>query len=154
MKPILHALAAVLFSSSAALAISIDGVKDAGYGTALSVQTVETQFGDANPDNGSEWNAGYGKIESGRLFLMLTGNLEANFNKLEIFIDSKAGGQNVFTSAGNDGAAAMNGLVFDAGFTADYHLILRRGNGNTFDADFANLVQRRPVATTTSLVGS
>ncbi len=135
MKSFPSALAAVLFSSSAAFAITIDGVKDAGYGAALSVQTVETGFG----DNFSEWNAGYGRIESGRLFLMLTGNLEANFNKLEIFIDSKAGGQNVFTSAGNDGTAAMNGLVFDAGFTADYHLILRRGNGNTFDVDFANL---------------
>ncbi|NOS68762.1 MAG: PEP-CTERM sorting domain-containing protein [Verrucomicrobia bacterium] len=138
MKSIPSALVAVLFSSSAAFAITIDGVKDAGYGAALSVQTVETGFG----DNFSEWNAGYGRIESGRLFLMLTGNLEANFNKLEIFIDSKAGGQNVFTSSGNDNANRMNGLVFDAGFTADYHLILRRGNngGNdTFDVDFANL---------------
>lgn len=126
----------------ASAAISVDGSRDGAYGAALAVQTVETQFGDANPNNGSELDAAYGRIESGRLYLMLTGNLEANFNKLEIFIDSKAGGQNVFTSAGNDGAAAMNGLVFDAGFTADYHLILRRGNngGNdTFDLDFADL---------------
>ena len=36
----------------------------------------------------------------------------------------------------------MDGLVFDAGFTADYHLIARRGfNGadDVFDLDFANL---------------
>lgn len=129
----------MFFSWSAAVAaISIDGLRDAEYGAALSVQTVETQFG----DNFSEWNAAYGKIESGRLVLMLTGNLEANFNKLEIFIDSKAGGQSVFNSAGNDNASRMNGLVFDAGFTANYHLILRRGNsgGNdTFDLDFADL---------------
>lgn len=29
------------------------------------------------------------------------GNLEANFNKLETFIDSKAGGQSAFDSSGN-----------------------------------------------------
>jgi hypothetical protein len=120
----------------------VDGTKDAEYGPALAVQTVETQFGDANPNGGSELDAGYGLITGGKLFLMLTGNLEANFNKLEIFIDSKAGGQSVFDSSGNDNADRMDGLAFDAGFTADYHLIVRRGNdsGNDkFDVDFANL---------------
>lgn len=121
----------------------VDGTKDAEYGAALSVQTVETQFGDANPNNGSELDAGYAKCcDDGRLYLMLTGNVEANFNSLEIFIDSKAGGQGVFDSSGNDGAGAMDGLVFDAGFTADYHLIVRRGNdaGNDkLDLDFADL---------------
>ena len=119
-------------------AISVDGTLDAEYGAARAVQTVETGFG----DNFSEWNAGYGAIQGGNLHLMLTGNLEANFNKLEIFIDSKVGGQSVFTSAGNDNAFRMNGLVFDAGFLADYHLIVRRGNdgGNDkFDVDFADL---------------
>jgi hypothetical protein len=117
---------------------TVDGTKDAAYGSALAVQTVETGFG----DNFSEMDAGYGIIDSGKLYLMLTGNIEANFNKLEIFIDSKAGGQSVFDSSGNDGAGVMDGLVFDAGFTADYHLIARRGNdsGNDkFDLDFANL---------------
>ena len=99
------------------------------YGSALAVQTVNTQFG----DNFSEWNAGYGRIVSGRLYLMLTGNLEANFNKLEIFIDSKAGGQSVFDSSGNDNAQRMDGLVFDPGFTADYHVIVRRGNDSGND---------------------
>lgn len=120
----------------------IDGTRDAVYGAPIVVQTVETQFGDANPNNGSELNAAYGTISGGRLNLMLTGNIENNFNKLEIFIDSKAGGQAVFDSSGNDGAAIMDGLVFDAGFTADYHVIVRRGNdqGNDkFDLDFADL---------------
>jgi hypothetical protein len=135
MKTSLAVLTTVMLTTSAALAaISVDGVKDADYGTALAVQTVQTQFG----DNFSEWNAAYGRVENDRLYLMLTGNLEANFNKLEIFIDSKAGGQSVFDSSGNDNANRMDGLVFDAGFTADYHLIVRRGN-NSFDLDFANL---------------
>lgn len=121
---------------------AVDGTKDAAYGAALAVQTVETGFGDANPNNGSEMDAGYATCEADKLYLMLTGNIEANFNKLEIFIDSKAGGQSVFDSSGNDGAGTMDGLVFDAGFTADYHIIVRRGNdsGNDkFDIDFANL---------------
>lgn len=135
MKTPFVVLTSVIFSASAALAaISVDGVKDGDYGAALAVQTVETGFG----DNFSEWNAAYGRVEGGRLYVMLTGNLEANFNKLDIFIDSKAGGQAVFAGAGNDNANNMNGLVFDAGFTADYHLIARRGNSQ-FDLDFANL---------------
>lgn len=112
----------------------VDGTKDAEYGTALAVQTLETQFG----DNESEWNAGYAVLDSGNLYLMLTGNLASNFNKLEIFVDSKAGGQSVFSSAGNDDASRMDGTVFDSAFTADYHLIARRGSGK-FDLDFADL---------------
>src|ERR671916_596594 len=69
---------------------------------------------------------------------MLTGNIENNFNKLEIFIDSKTGGQANFDSSGNDSANVMDGLTFDSGFTADYHLIARRGSAK-FDLDFANL---------------
>jgi hypothetical protein len=116
----------------------VDGTKDAVYGSPLSIQTVETSFG----NNLSEWDAGYGLIEGGKLYLMLTGNVQDNFNKLEIFIDSKAGGQSVFDSSGNDDAGRMDGLVFDAGFTADYHIIARRGTdgfNDKFDLDFANL---------------
>src|SRR3989304_2094034 len=75
----------------------VDGTKDAQYGAALAVQTVQTQFGDANPPGnlgGSELDAAYAKVRNGRLYLMLTGNHEPNFNKLDIFIDSKAGGEN------------------------------------------------------------
>jgi hypothetical protein len=120
----------------------VDGTRDAQYGSALTVQTVQTQFGDANPNGGSELDGGYAVVQGGRLYLMLTGNIESNFNKLEIFIDSKSGGQSVFDSSGNDGAQAMDGLVFDSGFTADYHLIARRGFNGTngvFDVDIADL---------------
>jgi hypothetical protein len=138
MKRVLGLILVGVMAAPVSAQITVDGTKDAGYGAALAVQTVQTQFGDANPNAGSEWDAGYGVIIGGNLHLMLTGNLEANFNKLEIFIDSKAGGQSVFDSSGNDGAQNMDGLVFDAGFTADYHLIARRG-GTQFDLDFADL---------------
>src|SRR5262245_25787959 len=142
MKRVLGLILAATMATPAAAQIVIDGTKDAVYGAPLAVQTVETQFGDANPNGGSELDAAYGRLSFGDLYLMFTGNIEANFNKLEIFIDSKPGGQSVFDSSGNDNAGRMDGLVFDAGFTADYHIIVRRGNdgGNDkFDVDFANL---------------
>jgi hypothetical protein len=42
---------------------------------------------------------------------------------------------------GNDGAGAMTGLTFDAGFAPDYHIIVRHGlsTGSIFDLDFAEL---------------
>lgn len=137
MKQILGLFLVGVMAAPAAAQIAVDGTKEAGYGAALAVQTVQTQFG----DNESEWNAGYALIDSGKLYVMLTGNLQNNFNKLDIFIDSKAGGQSVFDSSGNDNSNVMDGLVFDAGFTADYHVIARRGDfgGPRFDLDFANL---------------
>jgi hypothetical protein len=96
---------------------------------------------------------------------MLTGNLEDNFNKLVLFFDSKTGGQNVLDTdtdyggtnpvvdpspypsdpgmfakmAGGPSAFALP-TAFDAGFAADYALILRHGYtgfANTFDVDYA-----------------
>ena len=123
-------------SFAATLGIAnVDGVVDeALYSTPLVLQTVNTEFG----DNFSEWNGGYAYVNAGKLYLMFTGNLQNNFNKLEIFIDSKAGGSTTFTSAGNDGAGVMNGMKFDNNFAPDYHLIARRGSSK-FDLDFANL---------------
>ncbi len=132
------AAAAVAACAGIAAAQTVNGNSlGDGYGAARAVQTVNTQFG----DNLSEMNAAYARISGGRLYLMLTGNIEANFNKLEIFIDSKAGGSNTYL-AGNpsqDGGRVnnMNGLGFDTGFNPDYHLFVRRGNGNTFDLDYA-----------------
>ena len=136
---VLAALFAVIATPAFALP-SVNGtLAGDSYGPAASVQAVETGFG----DNFSELDAAYCTIEGGRLYLMLTGNLESNFNKLEIFIDSKAGGENVLTAMpGNDGTSfKLLGFTFDPGFTADYHLIARRGNfgGDRFDLDFAQL---------------
>jgi len=133
-------LATVSLAATGFAQVTVDG-STAGdsYGAALSVQAVQTEFG----DNASEWNAAYGVVDGGRLYLTLTGNLEGNFNKLEIFIDSKAGGENVLSGTpGNDGTGNMTGLILDTGFEADYHLIARRGfDGTTdkFDLDIAEL---------------
>jgi hypothetical protein len=122
--------------ASATAQTVVDGtIVGDNYGAAVSVQTVDTAFG----DNSSELNAAYATVENGRLFLAVTGNLEDNFNKLEILIDSVPGGENVFSGIpGNDGCGLMTGLTFDAGFEADYHLIARRGF-IPFDLDIAQL---------------
>jgi len=134
----LSALVAVAVAGSAS-AVVVDGSRTGdAYGAALAVQTNETSFG----DNQSELNAGYAYIEAGKLNLFISGQIEANFNKLEIFIDAAAGGQSVFSSAGNDGASAMDGLRFDTAFTPETHIIVRNGNagGDRFDLDFADLL--------------
>jgi hypothetical protein len=138
MRTLLAMLTVVLTAATAWAAPLVNGVKDAAYGPALAVQTVQTGFG----DNDNELNAAYGVIDGSRLYLMLTGNINNLFNRLELFVDSKVGGQSVFDSSGNDNASNMDGLVFDAGFTADYHVVLRRGNelgDDQFNVDFANL---------------
>ena len=69
---------------------TIDGTLDAAYGTPNAVQNTQTGFGNSDlgmPDfaNGSEIDAGYAVIESGYLYIMLSGNLESVFNKVDIF---------------------------------------------------------------------
>lgn len=124
---------------ASATTLLCNGYREDLYGAAISVQAIQTQFG----DNFSELNAAYAGVQNGQLFLMLTGNLEGNFNKLNLFLDTNASGTtNVLNAAGNDGSDTMDGLTFDTGFTPDYHVIVRRGlggAGNQFDLDISNL---------------
>ena len=134
-------------SASEGVAI-VDGTLDASlYGAAVATQTVDTAW----TNNLDELDAAYAYLKNGRLFLMITGNMNTNWNSLEIFIDSSdAVTTNVFTAQGRDNTANMNGLVFDEGFSPDYHLNARLGTwaGNTnqlgeanfsFNLDYANL---------------
>jgi hypothetical protein len=160
------ALACFVVGSVAHGQITIDGTKDAGYGAAVSVQTVQTEFGDGDGTGagGSELNAAYATVESGNLNLLLTGNIENNFNKLNIFIDSVAGGQNVIgpdTANGgvnptNDGwAEKHNGLTFDTGFSPDYLIIARNGEfgGPRFDFDFNSVGNDSTVESSIDIFG-
>lgn len=125
--------------------ITVDGTRDATYGAPLAVQTVKTQFGDAGATDGlgggGELDAAYAKVWNDRLYVMLTGNIEPNFNKVSIFIDSQAGGENTLDGslAYDFGDVSQNfgGLTFDAGFEADYHLFARWGGG-AFEMDIVN----------------
>lgn len=123
---------------------TIDGTRDAIYGSPIVVQDTQTGFGDSilgqvDYANGSELDAAYAYVDMSAqiLYLFLAGNLESNFNKLEIFFDTVAGGQNRLRGdnanvdfnglnrMGDDGSG--NGLTFDAGFEADYWIGITGG---------------------------
>ena len=151
------------FNPAASFAQTVDGGlagDETFYGAALSIQNTDTQFGDAflgDPleADGSEINQVFGTVANGRLHMLVTGNLESNFNKLEIFIDSASGGVNTIDGANlpttvdgfcctQDGAnlpdstngalQRMEGLTFDAGFEADHYLTFTNGFEGTPDA--------------------
>jgi len=150
MKTLLAAAPFSILAASALAVPVVDGSRDAEYGPAIAVQAVQTGFGDANPPGslgGSELDAAYGKISGGRLYLMLSGNHEPNFNKLDIFIDSRPGGENTLSGTPQydffNGSTWISqnavGLTFDSGFAADYHLFSRWGSGSSpYNVDFIN----------------
>ena len=137
----LLAVALTALCCCAALAMPvIDGsAGDPLYGgAALSVQDTQTGYGDANlgrPDvcNGSELDGAYGVVYNGKLYLVFAGNFETNNNKLNIFFDTRTGGQNrlLATNSGPDvygglrrmsdnGDPNLPGLTFQSGFEADF----------------------------------
>src|SRR5262245_8801904 len=112
MRKYLQFAAAAAIAMAAGATVSravpiVNGSHDADYGSAIVVQQTPTGFGDNNLGNqfanGSELDAGYGVVSGGRLYLFLSGNLETNFNKLEIFIASGApGGVNQLVNIPNN----------------------------------------------------
>jgi len=145
MKNVALAGAILMAAGSSVSAQVIDGdLSD--LGGSLWAQDTNTAFGDnGDPSRdlsgGSEIDNVRGFIANGKLYLGIAGNLETNFNKLDIFIDAAAGvGQNRilggmdnpdvdFSSLqrmGDDGSG--NGLTFDAGFDADYFFTYTGGN--------------------------
>ena len=55
MKRVFGLLIVAAMAAPASAQIVVDGTKDAGYGAALAVQTVETRFGDAIPTAAASW---------------------------------------------------------------------------------------------------
>lgn len=147
------------FAGAAALGqtVNIDGT---GLTTEYDIQlwvngTNPTGFGDNNDAtigaaNGSELDAvrarfGVDFFNEPMLFLSFSGNLETNFNKLDIFLDTQQGvGQNPVRGDNPDidfnGLNRMGenadpnngpigpGLAFDAAFTANYFIGVTTGN--------------------------
>jgi hypothetical protein len=130
--------------------IVLDGYRESRYGAALALQTNPTQFGNsatglqASAGGGSELDAAYAYVHGDSLYVFLAGNIENNGNSVEVFFDSQAGGQNVLSttnpSVDGNGLNSMGGLLFDAGFTADFYLSLKgNANGGVIDGFFASL---------------
>ncbi len=119
--------------------VTVNGQMDQSEGYMMYVlQNNYTQFGDNTDGNittatlGSELDGGYAKIANNTLYLMLTGNLESNYNKIELFFDYKAGGQNQLLSNNPmpsefEDPNKMAGLTFDAGFEADFWMGITNG---------------------------
>ena len=141
--------------------IVVDGVLDAAYGNPQAVQAAATNFENAPGGmngwaDGSELDGGWLKVdaEGGNLYLFLSGNLQSNFNKLEVFIDCIAGeGQNALRSdnpnVDYDGLNAMGedlvngfpGLRFDEGFAPDFFVTTTVGFNNGGCVQYANIAQ-------------
>lgn len=132
-----HLLPTRGFSAAAALAVAswlasptaqaqtIDGTRDASYPAPLAVQANPTGFGDSNAGliggaNGDELDNISAQIVGTNLLLFIGGNLQSNNNHVEIFFDSKSGGQNQLLTGGGGPLTSLTGLKFDAGFVADY----------------------------------
>lgn len=120
------------------------------YGAARAIQNTNTQFGNATngdlryANGGSEIDQVFSAIAGNRLFVLITGNLETNFNKLEIFIDAVPGGMNQLigsnlpasvdpfccpgSSPSTGALQKLSGLRFDAGFEADRYVTFSNGN--------------------------
>ena len=128
------AIAAGLVWAPARAAVTVDGTRDAAYGNPLAVQTNGTGFGD-NTDasgvtaNGSELDAAYGLIQNGNLNLFFAGNLESNYNHLNVFIADGRAGQSTLNAGGS--LSPMNGSKFSPGFAATYALDINGGGGPT-----------------------
>lgn len=129
-----------------------DFVQDTNTGYGNAVTGGGTLF---SSPGGSEINGATARIvNSGgdrSLYLMITGNLEDNFNKLVLMIDTAApGGQNQMRgdnckdSGVFDGPEKVGprdgapGLKFDTGFNANYWLLFATGGGNLY-SDFGKL---------------
>ena len=129
-----------------ARAITVDGTLDAGYGSALAVQSVNTQFGDTSytgtpngPDaNGSELDAAYGVISGGNLYVFLSGAAQNNGNHINIFIADGRSGQSTLITSVNP-LNAMNGSTFSPGFSATFAVDLNDYQGTLY-TDAADLV--------------
>jgi hypothetical protein len=142
-----------LFSNFSAQAqITVDGTRDAEYGAALAVQTCGTGFGAGS--GGSSLANAYAINDGTFLYLFIGGNIEGNYNKFLIFIDSKTGGQNTlnFTS-GPDGTSSLTNLKFDSSFEADYFIVFRwGGSSSSAYADLSTLGASGSPVTTSPII--
>jgi hypothetical protein len=162
---IIAASASLCLTAFANAQFVVDGTAEGSYGGGIQVQGIGTSFGNhigTAPGicNGSELDAGYGFIvgdaATGHLYLVLAGNLQTNFNKINVFIDAKAGaGQNSLrnnnpdvdfnrlnTAMGASADGSQPGLTFDAGFDADALVMATVGGGapNTMYVNFSQLL--------------
>ena len=124
---------ASFFNLSAQAQITVDGTREAGYGTAVSVQSITSSWGTNNTLASLSV-----KQEGTKLYVFVAGR--ADGNSLQLFIDSKTGGANKLVnglvSGGGDewrihnfalNGSSTEGMTFESGFNADYALNIQSG---------------------------
>jgi len=135
-------LAVALFASVAqqahAQTPTVDGTRDAAYGSALAVQTVNTSFGNNTSagglsTGGSDLDAAYGVVSGANLYLFVAGNFQDNGNRLNLFIADGRTGQSTF-SYPSGSIANINGSKFSSGFQCTFAMDLNLGSGGSVNA--------------------
>ena len=141
LRGVIILLAAALFASVAqhaqAQTPTVDGTRDAAYGSALCTQTINTSYGDNTVTNGSssggsELDAAYGLVSGGNLYLFLSGNFQNNGNRVDIFIADGRPGESAFYYPSGS-IDHMNGSEFSPGFQATFAMDLNL-NGTSVNA--------------------
>ena len=160
LSVLLPATTALLTAGASGQDVAIDGVVDKSYGAPLAIQDNQTGFGNSDLGvidlaNGSEIDGIYAFTDETTLYFILTGNLESNYNRLDIFIDCREGGQNTLrndnANVNFDGLNRMGtspsdptnfpGLTFDTGFVPDYFMVVNGGGSPyTIYMDWAELL--------------
>ena len=127
---------ASFFSVNAHAAITVDGTKDADYGTALATQTINSGWGAANTLASLSASQ-----QGGSLYVFIAGRPQGN--AFMLFIDSKPGGINFIpnnliagggeeNSINNFGSSGTAGMTFESGFQPDYAVrVFGDGGGGT-----------------------
>ena len=121
----------VTVSTVSATAATVDGTLEAQYGAPLFVNTLATTLTNAtivtqDSSNGSEIDAVYAYRSATRLYLFVSGNLRTQYDKIDLWFDVKAGGQNpVITGNSSTDFGIINnnaGCKFDTAFVPDYFI--------------------------------
>lgn len=138
---------------------TIDGTRDAVYGSALSLQTVQTQFGDANGNliggSGGELDGLYATADNTNLYVFLAGNVEASGNGVFVLLDASnlTSGTNVLpniTGSLDDlwaSADSIGGTTLSASFAPEYGLFWKPfGNPVDYAVTVANFAAASSVS--------
>lgn len=113
-----------------------------GNFTGFGDETDGTVDGSGPNGGGSEIDGIYISKDATNLYIFVAGNLENNGNGLDIYIDTGAGGDNTLGSGSGDGGfivSGQSGLVFDAGFDADYVVSVDAWNDDDDDGTTPNV---------------
>jgi hypothetical protein len=138
-------------AATSSAAVTVNGTYSSDFGISLTTQTINTGYGDSSYSgafngfktdaDGSELDAAYGVIENGYLYLLISGDMQNNGNRLNIFIADGRTGQFTLNAGSNSTLSAMNGSKFSPNFGhgATYALEVNINNGDNCYLNYYNL---------------